>query len=159
MDTKDERGTQGPSSWPGDETTLRTRGGSHFLVLLGSLGATGTIGVLALVAEPDSRGFGTHEQLGLPPCRMMEWTGVPCPGCGVTTSVTLAAQGEPVQAFLVQPFGVLTVIALPLLSIWAVLGHLRGADLYSTIEQRKGVWIKATLLLMGLAWIYKIVVS
>lgn len=145
--------------WPGDEFVPRKRGGSHYLVLSGVLGATASVVVLAFATEPDPRGYGTHEQLGLAPCRMMEWTGVPCPGCGVTTSVTLAAQGSPVDAFWVQPFGVLTVIALPLLTIWAVVGHLRGEDLYRNIEERRAPWVRVGLALLGLAWIYKIVVS
>jgi len=144
-------------SWPGDEAAPQARGGSHYLVLYGVLGATASIGILALVAVPDPRGFGTHEQLGLAPCRMKQWTGVPCPGCGVTTSVTLAAQGHPLQSFLVQPFGLFTAIALPLFSIWAIRGHLRGIDLYRTIEERRGPWVKSVLALMAVAWIYKII--
>jgi hypothetical protein len=153
--------TEGPETetdWPGDERRPRRRSSSHYLVLFGLLGATASIGILALAADPDSRGYGTHEQLGLPPCRMMDWTGVPCPGCGVTTSVTLAAQGHPLAAFWIQPFGLLTVIALPLLSLWAVAGHFRGQDLYRNIEERRAPWVRAVLVLMALAWIYKIAV-
>ena len=147
--------------WPGDQPAEaeRARGGTHFMVLTGILGATASLPLLALLTEPDPRGFGTHEQLGLSPCRMMEWTGVPCPGCGVTTSVVLTTQGQPLEAFLAQPFGVLTVVALPFLSVWALVGHFRGRDLYRDIEERRAPWVRVTLLLMLAAWIYKIAIS
>lgn len=115
--------------------------------------------LLAVVAQPDERGYGTHEQLGLAPCRMMQWTGVPCPGCGVTTSVTLAAQGHPLESLAVQPFGLLTAISLPLLALWALAVHLRGGDLYGRLSARGGRAAKAALALMGLAWVYKLAVT
>jgi len=145
--------------WPGDQPVPESleRGAPHYLTLGGLLGGSGTLVLLATIAEPDPRGYGTHEQLGLSPCRLKQWTDVPCPGCGVTTATTLALQGRPVDSFLVQPFGLLTAIGLPLLTLWAVLGHLRGADVYRTIETRKGRWVKVLLALLGMAWIYKIV--
>ncbi|MGE3821953.1 MAG: DUF2752 domain-containing protein, partial [Isosphaeraceae bacterium] len=36
--------------------------------------------------EPDPSGFGTHRQLGLPPCHFAWVTGKPCPTCGMTTA-------------------------------------------------------------------------
>lgn len=113
--------------------------------------------LLAYLVEPDERGYGTHEQLGLAPCLLKEWTNIPCPGCGVTTSVTLAVQGHPVQAFLTQPFGLVTVLALPLLTIWAVMRHVQGVDIYRRIELRKGRWVRAGLGLMAVCWVYKLI--
>jgi len=158
VDTSDPN-TSTPSEvdWPGDERTAHKRGVPHYLVLSGFLGATATMGLLAVVAKPDARGYGTHEQLGLSPCRLKQWTDIPCPGCGVTTSVTLAVQGRPLESFLVQPFGLITAISLPLLSIWAVLGHFRGVDVYRTIETRKGRWVKIAAGLMAVAWAYKLI--
>jgi Protein of unknown function (DUF2752) len=143
-------------AWPLEGAVVAKRGTPHWLILLGFWGATATMVLLALVAKPDERGFGTHEQLGLPPCRMMAWTDVPCPGCGVTTSVTLASQGQFVESFLVQPFGLLTAIALPLLALWALFVHRRGADLYEVIARHRAGWVKVTLGLMGAAWVYKL---
>lgn len=37
---------------------------------------------------------GTHRQLGLPPCTLRLVTGLPCPACGMTTSVALLARGD-----------------------------------------------------------------
>jgi hypothetical protein len=42
---------------------------------------------------------GTHRQLGLPPCMLNLVTGLPCPACGMTTSVSLLAHGDPAAAW------------------------------------------------------------
>lgn len=42
---------------------------------------------------------GTHRQLGLPPCMLDLVTGLPCPACGVTTSVALLAHGDVAAAW------------------------------------------------------------
>ncbi len=57
------------------------------------------VGLLAtlLVASqlrPDSRGLGTHQQLGLPPCSLWIATGIRCPACGMTTSWAYATRGQ-----------------------------------------------------------------
>jgi hypothetical protein len=147
------------AEWPLEQPEARRRGLPHTLILLGFWGATATMLLLALIAQPDPRGFGTHEQLGLSPCRMMQWTGVPCPGCGVTTSLTLAVQGHPLESLAVQPFGLLTAIALPLLALWALAVHLRGGDLYERLSARRGLALKSALVLMGLAWVYKLAIT
>ena len=42
---------------------------------------------------------GTHRQLGLPPCMLNLATGLPCPACGMTTSVSLLVHGDPAAAW------------------------------------------------------------
>ena len=62
--------------------------------VLGYAGLTGlavvTLGI-ARALTPAPAGFGTHEQLGLPPCAFLHWTGFPCPSCGLTTCFAHAA--------------------------------------------------------------------
>jgi hypothetical protein len=36
--------------------------------------------------EPSATGFGTHRQIGLPPCTTYALFGVKCPSCGMTTA-------------------------------------------------------------------------
>jgi len=105
----------------------------HFLVLGATLGALVVMLVLALAIEPDARGFGTHERLGLPSCKTMDWFGIPCPGCGVTTALTHAVRGDFVTSFATQPLGIPIALAIPLSALWALVNHLRGRDLQRII--------------------------
>lgn len=65
------------------------------------------ISVLAVAAllEPDPRGVGTHEQLGLPPCGFLLLTGLPCPGCGLTTAFAHGIRGQWIAAASANPLG------------------------------------------------------
>lgn len=49
---------------------------------------------LASTLEPDPRGFGTHQRLGLPPCSFRVLFGIKCPSCGSTTSFAHFVRGE-----------------------------------------------------------------
>jgi len=49
---------------------------------------------LATQVTPDSRGFGTHQQFGLPPCSFQIMFSLPCPSCGGTTSFAHFVRGE-----------------------------------------------------------------
>ncbi len=139
--------------------TLSGRSTEHAFVLAAAL-----LGPLLLVAfglwlAPDARGYGTHEKLGLPPCVMMKWLHVPCPGCGVTTSVALAAHGRILDSARTQPFGLLVALAIPAVAIWALASHVRGRDLYRDLTSiRLGAWTWWLAGAMALAWAYKIVV-
>jgi hypothetical protein len=53
---------------------------------------------LALSLEPDPRGFGTHQRLGLPPCTFIAMFEIPCPSCGMTTSFANFVRGRFVEA-------------------------------------------------------------
>lgn len=50
--------------------------------------------VVAYRLEPDPRGFGTHQRLGLPPCTVRAVFGIPCPSCGMTTSFANLTKGR-----------------------------------------------------------------
>jgi hypothetical protein len=44
--------------------------------------------------EPDLRGYGTHQQLGLPPCEFRRMFDIACPSCGMTTSFSNFVRGR-----------------------------------------------------------------
>lgn len=82
-------------------------------------------GVLLTAAwlQPDARGYGTHQQLGLPPCMFEAFTHIPCPGCGLTTSFAYMAHGRVFSAFgahLMGPELFLMTLAVALAAPWAV---------------------------------------
>jgi hypothetical protein len=138
-------------------THARARSQEHWILLVGSIGALAIFVVLALFVHPDPRGFGTHEQLGLPACRMIDWTGIPCPGCGVTTSIALFTHGCFLESLHNQPLGFLVALAIPLCAAWAITGHLLGRDLARDLAVLP---LKPAIIAIGvtivLPWLYKI---
>jgi hypothetical protein len=116
--------------------------------------------LIARWLDPDPRGFGTHTQLGLGACTLMQATGYPCPMCGMTTTFALLAEGRLPEAIQNQPFGLVLFAATALAAALGLadLGVARGA-----IERGMALlsrWERAAAwgLLGGLAlgWIYKI---
>ncbi len=136
----------------------RRRGWEHWALLGGALLVLAGLWLVRFSTQPDPRGLGTHEQLGMPPCNLLEYTGVPCPGCGVTTSLSLAYHGSIGEAFLTQPFGLFLAFALPLFAVGAIVACLRGYDLRGELGRARTRWsaIGMVILLLS-AWIYKIV--
>ena len=133
------------------------RNPEHWVILGGAVLALVGLVLLGLLLEPDPRGFGTHEKLGMRPCMSMELWNVPCPGCGVTTSVTHAMRGDLLGSLRVQPFGLVVVFGVLAFLAWALTGHLRGRDLWEDLSHlRWSRWMTIAGVLMGMAWVYKI---
>ncbi|MFO0644803.1 MAG: DUF2752 domain-containing protein [Polyangiales bacterium] len=89
--------------------------------LIAGLGSWAVLIVSAWL-RPDPRGFGSHQQLGLPPCTFEAMTRVPCPGCGLTTSFANMAHGHVLRAFgahLMGPLLFLLTVAVALAAPWA----------------------------------------
>ena len=74
---------------------IRTR--SKVLLAGWSLFLLGGFAVAAGL-EPDPRGFGTHQRIGLPHCTFRVMLGVPCPSCGMTTSFSNFTRGRFIEA-------------------------------------------------------------
>lgn len=116
---------------------------------------TAVLGV-ASALKPDPRGFGTHQQLGLPPCISEEYLGIPCPLCGMTTSFTLMADARPVDAFHAQPAGAFFFVATVLIAAGAastaITGHMPGF-LHPLLKSR--ILTGVTIVVMLSAWAFK----
>jgi len=83
--------------------------------------AIATIAMLVVLAlmitarclEPAQSGYGTHQQLGLPPCSSVLILGMRCPACGMTTAWSHAVRGQWAQALQANAGGLaLVMIAL-----------------------------------------------
>ena len=151
QDASDPGGTSPPAS------DASRRSSEHRYVLI----AAAVVGLGMLVAgtflSADPRGVGTHEQLGLPPCMTLELWGVPCPGCGVTTSVTLASHGRFADSFRTQPLGLALWFLGAAFVLWSAIGHLVGVDLGRALRRmRTGPLVSVLVVIAGAAWIYKI---
>lgn len=122
--------------------------------------AGGFLGVVlvALWLDPDPRGVGTHEQLGLPPCTTQLLFHIPCPFCGMTTAFSLMVHGQPAGAFYCQPAGAVGFVMGALVALGAALVAATGR--FPTIAARlfrsKTVWAVGISIILA-AWIYKIV--
>ncbi|MFH1465987.1 MAG: DUF2752 domain-containing protein [Pseudomonadota bacterium] len=120
--------------------------------------------VLGMAAwmEPAAAGVGTHQQLGLGTCTMLQLTGYPCPMCGMTTTFTLAMHGRLLDALLCQPFGLalfsLTVATALVALLELVAPRRRWRRFWDWLGLKEG-WIAGALLLgLLLGWVHKIFV-
>ena len=80
------------------------------------MGATVLVATSA-VLKPDPSGIGTHAQLGLGPCVFLEFSGLPCPACGWTTSFAHMIRGQVIAAWWTQPFGTILAVSTGLVLI------------------------------------------
>jgi hypothetical protein len=114
---------------------------------------------IARLLRPSSRGVGTHEQLGLPPCLFLHLTGIPCPNCGLTTSFAYAARFEFFSSLITQPFGLiaffLTIFAIPL-SIFLSRRRISWSELMHARIVKRLTYVAIAFYV--LSWFYKIIV-
>ena len=126
-------------------------------VTLGLVASAGLI--TARLLQPSPRGVGTHEQLGLPPCVFLHLTGIPCPGCGLTTSFAHAARLQFYESVITQPFG-LVVFIIAVLSVPLSMHFIRRRVPWTKFNLSRGrnLVIRLTIALFILSWLYKIAV-
>jgi hypothetical protein len=89
---------------------------------------TGLLALLALAVylPPSERGYGTHQQLGLPPCSFQQLFGCRCPSCGMTTAWSNTVRGRLFAAVRANAAGtVLCLAALVCMPVMLVSG-IRG---------------------------------
>lgn len=90
--------------------------------------------IIAALLDPSPEGHGTHTQLGLPPCGFFMATGVPCPGCGLTTSFAHMIRFQWFSAVSANPFGVALFLASASCMFLAMWGFVRGVPVMRTLE-------------------------
>jgi hypothetical protein len=112
---------------------------------------------IALMLNPYKDGKvwrqGTHQQLGLPPCRFYELTGKPCPSCGMSTSFALLVRGDVINSLRANAVGTLLALTCLLYLPWAALCAVRGRlYLIRSIEGTLTRLVVIFLVLMLLRW-------
>ena len=109
--------------------------------------------VVARRLEPDQRGYGTHERLGLWPCAFRATTGRPCPTCGMTTSFAWFARAKPVRSWRANPAGSLLAPTCLALIPWLLLASARGRPApFRSLEQPLVVLAVASVALTVVSW-------
>jgi hypothetical protein len=81
---------------------------------------------LAFALEPDPRGYGTHQSLGLPPCTFRMLFGIPCPSCGMTTSFSHLMHGNVSQAIRASASGVVLAAVCAIQIPWCWWSAVRS---------------------------------
>jgi hypothetical protein len=113
----------------------------------------------ARLLRPSADGVGTHRQLGLPPCAFLHFTGIPCPSCGLTTSVAHAARLHFYESVITQPFGLVVFISAALsipLSIYFIHRRVPRSKISGMLG--KNLAIYSMIAFFILSWLYKIAV-
>lgn len=114
----------------------------------------------AWMLNPDDSGSGTHRQLGLPECLLLQATGVRCPTCGMTTAFAHFVRGHWVAALQANPAGVL--LACGLAVCWPVLllsltGHCVASGTW--LLRRLPVLVMGWFALTGTYWLLAILMK
>lgn len=87
------------------------------LVVVG-IGAAAIL-VVAACLDPSPLGFGTHRQLGLPPCTFVALWNMPCPSCGMTTAFAHFVRGHWLAALRSNVGGAILAALATLAALWA----------------------------------------
>jgi hypothetical protein len=136
----------------GPKTSLRGLGSyfAIFVVLTVLLG-----GLSLLAPSPDH--VGTHQQLGFPPCSFRAIFGLPCPGCGGTTSVCYMLHGDIRNALISSIFG--TAVFLGLAATWLAcfISLATRMPIVLSLEGKDAARLVAySVALMLVSWVVKI---
>ena len=109
----------------------------------------------SLTARP--KGDGTHTQIGLPECRTMVVDGVPCPTCGLTTSITAAAHGDFAASGRANVFGTVLFFSLILFGSAGAVQAVVGWNILGRIFRRRW-WFFVGILITGIlvGWAIKL---
>ena len=111
----------------------------------------------ALWLDPDPRGFGTHQGLGLPPCTFRENFEVPCPSCGFTTSFSHFVRGQWLQSARVNLAGLGLAILCAVQIPWAFFSSYQGRMFRVSNPDQVFLWVLVgTTLGMLLVWLIRI---
>ncbi|MFW2388023.1 MAG: DUF2752 domain-containing protein [Polyangiales bacterium] len=124
--------------------------------------AFGSISLLVVAAfvEPDSRGYGTHQQLGLPPCGFLLLTGSPCPGCGLTTAFAYGVRGQWSMAASANPLGLILFLLVCACVPLGITAALRGWSIDEVIVRfNLNNWALAVAACAVVVWVVRLVVA
>jgi hypothetical protein len=114
--------------------------------------------LLAVQLEPDQRGYGTHQSLGLPPCIFRESFNVPCPSCGMTTSFSNFVRGRFIAAARANSAGLLLAVICVIQIPWCLACACHNRMCYVKRPTVALIWLLGSVFLVSiLQWTLRIV--
>jgi len=117
----------------------------------------GGVLLLSFFLHPDARGYGTHEQLYLPPCYVKFFFHIPCPACGLTTAFAHLAKGHWQAALQANFMSPLIFSLFAFLFIYSLLCLFLEKPFFHLFEHRFVPPFSSALVLgMLVCWIVKL---
>jgi len=86
-------------------------------------------------------------------CLVRNWTGIPCPGCGVTRSIEALLRGAYAEAFTLHPLAPFAV--LEAVVIWIAWGISLARVRRGLDERRLAILLLANLIAFVALWIIR----
>jgi hypothetical protein len=117
-------------------------------VAVGLLVSACSLLAVALWLMPAAIGYGTHTQLGLPPCAFLQVTHLPCPSCGLTTCFAWAVRLQFKKAFQANAFGIfafmVTVSLIPT-TVYLLWRRVSFRSITESAHFTKGIYFATAL--------------
>jgi len=133
----------------GHDNGPRASLGQRLVWAVVSLGCLSVL-ITAATLSANEANYGTHTQLGLPPCGFLMATGLPCLTCGMTTSFTLAVEGRWLEALIAQPMGAVLAFTSAMM-VW-VAGYAAIAGL-ALAGMLKSLFRQPVVIVIAVLWI------
>lgn len=115
---------------------------------------------LSVCLTPSSRGFGTHEQLGLAPCSFKQLVNLPCPSCGMTTSFTHFVRGQWLRSLQASTTAFVLALVCAAMIPWC-LASLRNKHLWKVDRPDTALLFLMGFLYLvaGVEWVVRLIQS
>ena len=131
----------------------------YLRIILGMIGFVPVVLlIVAAFLSPDPQGYGTHRQLGLPPCSFKVWfNGMPCPSCGMTTSWSHMTKGQVFSSFRANPGGALLALFSIFGGPWLMISAIKGDWIFGEPPPWLVFSVSGTILVVTLVhWVIQI---
>lgn len=115
---------------------------------------------LAAGLKPDPRGYGTHQQLGLPPCSLRLLWGIPCPSCGGTTAFAGFVHGDWAAAAQANLSALGLAIVFALMIPWSLMSAWSGRLWFVSRPDLWCLWCLVVFLTASVSeWLVRLAVT
>lgn len=121
--------------------------------------ATSLIAALAYLT-PSKTGFGTHTQLIPIPCMFRQLLHVPCPSCGVTTSLSCILHGQFIDSLRAHPLGFFFFAIMIIIMIASLIGIIKNYSWWRVLEKK---WLHISVIYgisaLFIVWLLRLILG